>query len=130
VQVYRTDQLPRLPLVDTIQGYDVNSYAIPRKIQSVIISRKEYVLTVGADCKIRIRHLLKGKLKPLKTFQTGERVFSMVYLEDYKMLVTTHNTQSIKFWKFPSGRLESRLDLKMANCYGIFFMKDKNCLGV
>jgi len=122
---YRTDRLPRLPIFDTIQGYDANDYGISRKVQSIRISQREYTTVVGGDYTIKIWHLFKGKMRKLKVIPTGDQVYCMVYLENYKMLVTTHQTQSIKFWRFPSGRYVSKIDVKMRSCYGVFLMKNK-----
>ncbi len=96
------------------------------------INRKDYILIAGEDFTIEIWHFIKGEMRRIKAIRMPEeaRVRSMVYLEKYKMIVTTHFTQEIRFWKFSSGKEECRLDVGMDECFYTFLIKDKNALGV
>ena len=131
VQVYRTDQFPRLPMLNCFRGFDSDGDSFWRSIQNVTINGKDYIIIAGGnEKKIRILHLSKGKMKLIKVIPSEDKVYRMVYLENYKILATTHQMHFIRFYSLPSGKLESVLDLGMEMCRSIFLMKDKNCLGV
>jgi len=55
---------------------------------------------------------------------------SMGYLENEKMIVTTHYTQEIRLWRLLSGKLECTLDVGMTECFYSFVMKGENAFGV
>ena len=46
------------------------------------------------------------------------------------MLVTSYDKSYVKFWRLPSGKLEETLELNIEKCLNIFWMKDKNAIGV
>ncbi len=130
LMLFRTDHLPRLPILASIRGYDPNSYACSRKIRNITINGKEFFAVIGSDCKIRIWNLSKGIIRLVKVIQTGEKTSCMIYLEDYQMIVTSHDERYIRFWSFISGKLKSTLYLNMKGCKALFLMKNKNSFGV
>ena len=131
LRIYRTDQLPKLPVISSIQGFSYEGEIASRQIQSMTINGKEYLITAGYDFPLRIWHFSKGKIKLLKVIQMGERSHDVAYLENYKMLATTYKGLELRFLKFPSGRLESSVYLlNQQLCLGIFLILDKNILGV
>ena len=128
LRIYRTDCLPKkLPMLYSV-GRD--EYMAAVEIHNLIINGKEYIVTPGCDCKIRIWHMMKGKLRLLRVISMKEEVFCTVYLENYKMLAVTHRRDFISFFSLPSGQLVRTLDLKLRDCQGIFLMEDKNAIGV
>jgi len=127
VTISRTDQLPKLPILNSVQGILWDSST--RKILSIKINGKDFVLTTGDHFTIKIWNLTKGKMRLIKVIYAKERVYSMVYLEDCQMIATTHNTGEIKFFRLMSGKLECTLDVDLKNCQYVFLMKDKNALG-
>jgi len=130
LMVFRTNQLPKLSIIASIRGFNPHNYAFSRKVQSMTINGKELIVTTESDAKIRIWHFLKGRMRLLRVIQTKEKVSRMIYLDEYKMIATTHLTQEIKFFRLESGKLEGTLDVKMGNLYSIFLMKNKNSFGV
>jgi len=96
----------------------------------LLSTKKEYIITGGNDNAIRIWHFIKGKMRLLKVIHIEEDVSCMVYLEEYKMIATTHHKEYIKFFSLPSGRLDTTLTLDMTKSRNIFLMGDKNTLGV
>jgi len=127
IVIYRTDRLPKFPILYLNRDYKSQDWT---KVLSLTIKGKDFIVTAGYDEKIQIWHLTKGKMKKLKGFSVQEGVVGMVYLENYKMLAVTFTGSSLKFFRFPSGKLESTLGLGMKYCQNIFLMKDKNALGV
>ena len=125
VVIHRTDCLPKLPILYAFKG---NSGGL-RRIQSVTIYGKEYI-AAGSGSTIEIWHLIKGKMRRAKVVWTREEVKGMVYLENYKMIATTHNTQEVRFWRLPSGKLEHTFHGSMRKYGNIFYMKEQNALGV
>jgi len=126
--LYRTNQLPKLPIISTIQAHKIGKYVTT--IQNITINKKEYIVTGGNDHAIRIWHIIKGKMRLLKVIQIEEDISCMVYLENYKMIATTHHREYIKFFSIPSGKLTTTLRLDMTKSRNIFLMNDKNTLGV
>jgi len=127
VKMYRTDRLPKLPNLYSIQ---TSQFKLVTQVEKIRINEKEYIITTGFDGKIRIWNLAKGKMRLLKMIHVEEAAFWMVYLSKYKMLATSHNAHYISFFRLPSGKLERTLDLGMGKCFHIFLMEDKNAIGV
>jgi len=127
VILYRTDRLPKLPVLGLIRGCE-KSAAL--EVKSLIINGKEYILAAGCDNKIRIWHIIKGRMRLLKAIQMKETVSSMVYLEDYKMLAMAHNMNYLRFLQLPCGKLEARVDVELESCTNVFLLKGKNALEV
>ncbi len=69
-------------------------------------------------------------MKLLRVIPIEDKVYRMVYLEDYKMLATIYYTRFIKFYSIPSGKLERMIDLGIEKWSNLLLMKDKNFLGV
>ena len=99
-------------------------------ITSVNIKGKEYIITGGNDHTIKIWHTLRGRLRLLKVIQNNEDVSTIVYLENYQMIASTHHKDYIKFFKLPHGKLEATVNLGLTKARNIFLMKDKNIIGV
>jgi len=61
-----------------------------------------------------------------------EKIGGFVYLENYKMIVTTggYESYAIKFWSLTSGKLEKMLHLEQGERFSLFLMKDKNMIGI
>jgi len=118
----------RYPLVESVQAHRFGKYVT--MITSVNIKGKEYIITGGNDHTIKIWHILRGRLRLLKVIQNNEDVSTIVYLENYQMIASTHHKDYIKFFKVPSGKLEATINLGLTKARNIFLMKDKNKLGV
>jgi len=127
--VYNTRPGPNnYKLVDSVQAHRFGKYLTV--ILKINIKGKEYILTGGNDHTMKIWHLVRGKVKLIKTVQTTEDVSTIVYLEDYQMIATTHHRDFVKFWSLPFIKLEHTLTLGLNKARNIFHMKDKNLLGV
>jgi len=115
-------------LVDSIQAHRFGKYLTV--ILRINVKGKEYILTGGNDHTMKIWQLIKGKIRLVKTVQTTEDVSTIVYLEEYQMIATTHHRDFVKFWSLPHIKLEHTLTLGLNKARNIFHMKDKNFLGV
>jgi len=123
--VYKTNQLPKLPVLGSVKAQKVFS-----KIKSMVVNGKEYIITAGFDRAIKIWHMYKGKIRLLKVIRIEEGIGSMICLEDYKMIATTHGKKYVKFFGLLSGKLEKNFDGEMPSAVNMFLMKDKDMLGV
>ncbi len=126
VMINRINELPKLPILYSVQG---NHGGLAR-LKRIMINKRDFILTTGDDCVIRIWSLTKGKMRLVKVIRMPKEVFSMVYLENYRMIATLHETSEIRFWRFPSGKLECTLEDGMGEYFDSFFMKNENALGV
>jgi len=128
IAIYNTRDKNRFPMLESSQAHRMGKYVTA--ITSVNINGKEYLITGGNDHTIKIWHLYKGKMRLLKVIQNNEDVSTIVYLENYQMIASTHHRDYIKFFKLPLGTLEATLPLGLNKARNIFLMKDKNLLGV
>jgi len=128
IAIYKTNNPSNVKMVDSLQGHKFGKYVTV--ITTVTINKKEYIITGGNDHTIKIWHFIKGKMRLLKVIQNNEDVSTIVYLENYKMIASTHHRDYIKFFKMPFGTLEKTLPLGLNKARNIFLMKDKNLLGV
>ena len=128
VIIYRTDRLPKLPILCSIKG----NGGVSRTLESVTINKKDFMLTAKYGSTVEVWHLTKGRMRRLKVIQMQEEieVYCTVYFENYKMVATVHGTEEVRFWRLFSGKLEWRLDVEMNECFHSFLMKDKNAMGV
>lgn len=124
--IYRTNQLPRLPILYSTRGHKDRCI----EIHHAKVHKKGYFVTNGADRTIRIWHITKGKVRLLKVIRLKERVYSMAYLENYRLLAVVQSSKEVKFLSLLSGKIEKTLDLNLTSCVNVFFMKDKNAIGV
>jgi len=128
IAIYNTKKSSNVKMIDSLQAHKFGKYVTV--ITTVKISGKEYIVTGGNDHTIKIWHFVKGKMRLLKVIQNNEDVSTIVYLENYKMIASTHHRDYIKFFKMPFGTLEKTLPLGLNKARNIFLMKDKNLLGV
>ena len=128
VAVYNTHKKGQLTMIESLQAHRFGKYVTI--ILSVKIDGKDYIVTGGNDHTIKIWHLNKGKMRMLKVIQNTEDISTIVYLENYKMIASTHHRDFVKFFKLPMGTLEATLPLGLGKVRNIFLMKDKNMLGV
>jgi len=125
--IYNTKK-SNYPMVQSVQAHKFGKYVTV--ILTVNVKGKEYIVTGGNDHTIKLWQILKGKLRLVRVITTTEDVSTIVYLEEYQMLATTHHRDFVRFWKLPYGKLESTLSLGLNKARNIFPMKDKNMLGV
>ena len=85
------------------------------------------MITGSGNSPMKIWHFLKGKMRLLKVLQE-EDVSSLVYLENYKMIATTCESKEIKFWRFPSMKLEKKINFS-EDTRDLFLVKEKNLIG-
>jgi len=118
--VYRTDRLPKLPMICSVQAHQIGKFVI--KLESVFMKNKEYIVTCGFDGKIHLWHLVKGRMRRLRSIVIGEIIHGLVFLEEYKMLAITYgrDANEMKFISLLSGRLKFRLDLQMERAINLF----------
>ena len=126
VMINRINELPKLPILYSVQG---NHGGLAR-LKRIMINKRDFILTTGDDCVIRIWSLTKGKMRLIKVISLSDKFYSMVYLESCKMFAVTHFTHFMSFLHFPSGKLECMLNLNMRQSANIFLMKEKNSIGV
>jgi len=124
VRVYRINKLPHLKVICSVRtkGWTL-------ALQSFTVNGKEYVVTISEDQTVRIWHLLKGKMRLLKVLYNGRGFRSLVYLENYKMIAIAYEPSEISFFRFPSMKLERKVELKKDGLNHLFVMKDKNMIG-
>jgi WD40 repeat protein len=115
-------------MVQSVQAHKFGKYVTV--ILTVNVKGKEYIVTGGNDHTIKLWQVIKGRLRLVRVITTTEDVSTIVYLEEYQMLATTHHRDFVRFWKLPYGKLESTLSLGLNKARNIFPMKDKNMLGV
>jgi len=125
--VYKTNQLPKMPMINSVQGYQTELGVI--LTESIAVKKREYLVKNEND-KIKILNVNKGRIRLVKVIQTGDVIFGMVCLERYKVIGTIHDTNEVKFWSLMSGKLRMRLKLKNDRAQQMFLMKDKNIIGV
>ena len=129
VRIYRTTKLPDLKEVCAIQAHEAGKWV--SDIQSININGKEYVITTSTDCTMRIWEMSKERIRLVKVIRMENVLCSWVYLEDYKMIAVLYGQYNyIEFLRFPSGKLERRFRLKIGEVWNVFWMKDKNMIGV
>lgn len=131
--IYRTDQLPKAPIICSINIHKVSGSPCVWKIESAMIKNKEFLITIGSDCKIRIWHLIKGRMRVLRTINIGDQASGFAYLEDHKMIAVAYGKEhsDLEFFSLISGRLESKTYLGMGMTPGnVFAMKGQNIAGV
>ena len=125
--LYRTDQLPKLPIIDSIKTQQGERKPVII-IDSGRICNRELIITYGSNGKIRIWTFRKGRMRLVRVINIERIIHSGVYLEDYKMLAITC-PGTIKFVSLITGRLEATQHLGM-EAEKIFLMRDKNTIGV
>jgi len=127
--IYRTNKLPCLQVFCSIQPHQPETLSL--KVLNVQINVKEYVITSNrVDRKVKIWHLIKGRMRLLRVIKTEGTIDSFVYLENYKMLaIACEHPNGIGFFKLLSGKLERKFDLNKEPILGLFLMKDKNMIG-
>jgi len=125
--IYNTKK-SNYPMVQSVQAHKFGKYVTV--ILTVNVKGKEYIVTGGNDHTIKLWQIIKGRLRLVRVITTTEDVSTIVYLEEYQMLATTHHRDFVRFWKLPYGKLESTLSLGLNKARNIFPMKDKNMLGV
>jgi len=126
--IYRTDKLPRLPIFCSFRAHQDRMFMLTA--QRIVIGQKEYVVTASQDQTVKIWHLLKGRMRLLRVICCEEIPVSLVYLENYKMLAIALGSESVKFVRLLSGKLESTISWSEDNTRCLFFMKERNMIGV
>ena len=126
VRIYRTNSLPHLKAIGSIKTKGWTMF-----VQSFHVNGKEYLITANDSSRVKIWHLVKGQMRLLKVLQNEEGEFcSLVYLENYKMLATSCQDHAIKFWRFPSMKLEKTIELGEGRVQSLFLIKERNMIGV
>ena len=128
--IYRTNRLPKLPVVCSVQAHDngINQWI---NMEKAVINGKEFIITRGHDGKMKVWHFVKGRMRLLRVIQIGEYVEGpCIYLDNYKMICTTKGKESLKFFSLISGELKNTFELKSPKALSVVFLKDKNAIGV
>jgi len=128
VMVYQVHKNKKLSLIESVQAHKFGRYVT--KIIPIVLNGNECLITGGNDQTIKVWSFYKGKLRLLKTIPLNENVSNIIYLENYKMIVTTHHKNYVKFFRIPSGMIQTTLELDVVKARSIFLLKDKNLLGV
>jgi len=123
--IYRTNKLPHLQMVCSVQtgGWVLTT-------QSININGKEYMITSSKDQNVKIWCLVKGKMRLVRVIPNEEIPYSVVYLENYKVIAVAYHSNEIKFFGLLTGKLERTFDLSRNDEYRMFLVKDKNMIGV
>jgi len=127
VRIYRTNKLPDLQAFYSMQAHQAGKWVL--SVQCIMVDRKEYVVTSSEDWTVKIWHLIKGRMRLLKVIPLPGEPHSLVYLENYKMIVTAYASGCMQFFRFPSMKMERTVDLVNSGVYHLFLMKDKNMIG-
>ena len=124
VKAFRTNKLPHLKAICSVRtkGWTLG-------IQSFNVNGKEYVVAAGEDQTVRIWHLVKGRVRLLKVIHNKSEFCSLICLENYKMIATSCKDNSLRFWRFPSMKLEKVVSLS-EGAFHLFLVKEKNMIGV
>jgi len=127
VVIYRTDKLPRMPIFCSFRAHRGKMFMVAP--QRIVINKKEYIVTASQDWTVKIWHLLKGRMRLLRVIYCEESNLSMVYLENYKMIALASGSDSVKFFRLFSWKLEGTVSLSKDNTRSLFLMKEKNMIG-
>jgi len=125
VRISRTNKLPEMKV-----AYSARTGGWVLTIQSINVNGKEYVVTSGRDQNVKIWHLVKGQMRLVRVIPNEGMAFSVVYLENYKMIAVTERSRYMIFFSFVTGKLVRSVDLGSRDEHRMFLMKDKNTIGV
>ena len=128
LMIHRTNKLPSLKIFGVIQAHKAGQMVLT--VQNININGKEFMVTASSDLTAKIWCLVKGRMRLLRVIRTEEICYSLVYLENFKMIAITEKSKYIKFFSVSSGKLEKMFCVNEDATHCLFWMKEKNMIGV